>query len=277
MSVWINPASPERFTVHSFAGDPFGVCRDYVRNALGLPAWQDGTRISVDPAETARRSAVREKARAAAEAEALTKRQRALRIWNAAHDPRGTLVETYLRNRGLELPADLAGEVLRFHPICPWGDRTVPAMIALFRDAHTDEPTGIHRTALAHDGRKRFEGAEARKMYGGAIGAAIKLDADAEVTHGLVIGEGIETGIAARQLGIKPVWALGSVGAISTFPVLPGIGCLTVLGETDAKGANAAAIQSCGLRWVEAGRAVEIVRPRTGGDMNDIIMGGSPA
>ncbi|WP_442919335.1 DUF7146 domain-containing protein [Methylobacterium sp. SyP6R] len=200
-----------------------------------------------------------------------------MRIWNAAHDPRGTVVQVYLHNRGLALTDDLAGEVLRFHPICPWGDRTVPAMVALFRDAHTDEPTGIHRTALAHDGRKRFEGAEARKMYGGAIGAAIKLDADAEVTHGLVIGEGIETSIAARQLGIGPVWALGSVGAISTFPVLPGIECLTILGETDAKGANAAAIQSCGLRWVEAGRAVEIVRPRTGGDMNDIIMGGSPA
>ncbi|OAS25983.1 DUF7146 domain-containing protein [Methylobacterium platani] len=272
LSVWIDPTAPEGYRVHSFASDPFEECRDYVRDAVGLPAWQGSERISVDPAEIARRRAAREEARAAAEAEVLSKRQRALRIWNAAHDPRGTLVELYLRKRGLELPDDVAGEVLRFHPICPWAGETVPAMIALFRDAHTDEPTGIHRTALAQDGRKRFQGAEARKMYGGAIGAAIKLDPEAEITHGLAIGEGIETGLAARQLGIRPVWSLGSVGAIGVFPTLSGIEALTILGESDRKGANAAAIQACGTRWAEAGRAVDVVRPRGAGDMNDVVL-----
>ncbi|KMO39317.1 hypothetical protein VQ02_10270 [Methylobacterium variabile] len=271
LSVWIDPVAPEGYRVHSFASDPFEECRDYVRGAVGLPAWQGNERISVDPAEIARRRAAREEARATAEAEVLSKRQRALRIWNAAHDPRGTLVETYLRNRGLDLPDELAGEVLRFAPICPWGDETVPAMVALFRCAITDAPTGIHRTALSQDGRKRFEGAAARKMYGGAVGAVIKLDADAEVTHGLAIGEGIETGMAARQLGIRPVWATGSVGAISVFPVVPGVDALTILGETDRTGANAAAVQACGSRWVEANRLVDVVRPKGGGDMNDVV------
>ena len=38
-------------------------------------------------------------------------------------------------------------------------------------------------------------------------------------TGNLVVGEGIETCLAARQMGMKPVWALGSVGAIGRLPV----------------------------------------------------------
>ena len=51
-------------------------------------------------------------------------------------------------------------------------------------------------------------------------GAAIKLDADEDVLGGLHIGEGIETCMAARMLGLRPAWALGSAGEIAKFPVL---------------------------------------------------------
>lgn len=274
LSVWIDPGAPEGFRVHSYAGDGFEECRDHVREALGLPAWTS-ERITIDPAEIERRRAAREEARKAAEAEAADKRRRALRIWQAAHDPRDTPVEAYLRGRGLDLPDDIAGEVLRWHPCCPWSGETVPAMVAVFRDAHTDEITGIHRTALTPDGRKRFTSVEARKMYGGAIGAAIKLDADAEVTHGLTIGEGIETCLAARQLGSRPVWALGSVGAIGTFPVLGGIECLTICAERDENGASERATQDVGNRWIDAGREVRICRPLIGNDINDALREGS--
>jgi len=89
----------------------------------------------------------------------------------------------------------------------------------------------VHRTALTEHGRK-----VGRKMLGRVSGAAIKIDDDAEVTMGLAVGEGIETALAARQLGLRPVWALGSVGAIRSFPVLPGIGSLTILTESDLTG-----------------------------------------
>ena len=39
LSVKIDPDAPELFLVHSFAGDPPMVCRDYVRGKLGLPQW----------------------------------------------------------------------------------------------------------------------------------------------------------------------------------------------------------------------------------------------
>ena len=75
-------------------------------------------------------------------------------------------------------------------------------------------------------------------MLGRARDAAIKLDADENVTLGLHIGEGVETCLAAWLAGFRPVWALGSAGAIATFPVLSGIEAITVLGEVGDGGAN---------------------------------------
>jgi hypothetical protein len=120
--------------------------------------------------------------------------RRALEIWNEARDPRGTIVERYLAERpgGLRLPDEIAGDVIRFHPALLFEDERVPGMVALFRDIRTDDPCGIHRTFLDNEGRKL-----GRKMMGRARGAAIKFDADEDVTLGLHISEGVENGLTA--------------------------------------------------------------------------------
>src|SRR5262249_54473109 len=57
----------------------------------------------------------------------------ALAIWNEARDPRGTIVERYLKEeRGLRLPDEIAGEVIRFHPALWYDGGHVPGMVALF-------------------------------------------------------------------------------------------------------------------------------------------------
>ncbi|TXN04157.1 virulence-associated protein E, partial [Methylobacterium sp. WL122] len=179
------------------------------------------------------RRAKRREAEEREAAEVATRQRRALAIWEAATDPRGTIVADYLHSRRLELPDEVAGAVLRFHPRCPWENGTAPAMVAALRCILTNTLTGIHRTALTAEGRK-----VGRKMLGTAAGAAIKLDPDENVTLGLAIGEGIETCLTARQLGIRPTWALGSVDAVRGFPVLSGVEGLTVLGETGDAGAS---------------------------------------
>jgi hypothetical protein len=108
-------------------------------------------------------------------------------------------------------------------------------------------------------------------MFGPVAGSAIKLNADDEVTMGLVIGEGIETCLAAHQLGFRPVWALGSAGAIAGFPVLSGIEALSLLEEMDE--ANRRATQACAGRWFEQGREVILVAPAVGSDANDALRG----
>ena len=53
-------------------------------------------------------------------------------------------------------------------------------------------------------------------MLGIVHRAAVKLDPAGDTLH---VGEGVETVLAARQLGHAPAWALGSVGMIAHFPV----------------------------------------------------------
>jgi hypothetical protein len=107
-------------------------------------------------------------------------------------------------------------------------------------------------------------------MLGRAKGAAIKLDPDENIAYGLHIGEGLETCLAARLAGFRPVWALGSAGAIATFPVLSGIKAITVLMENDATGTNARAAQQCAAQWRAAGCEVIGVEPLVGKDLNDV-------
>ncbi|MBA9069931.1 hypothetical protein FHR71_003692 [Methylobacterium sp. RAS18] len=275
LSVRLATTSPKGFVVHSHCGDDWRDCEEYVASALGLPSdhWREHKeQREPDPREAMRRRERRiESERREAEDDARRQRS-AIRIWNAATDPRNTVVATYLLSRGLDLPDEIAGEAIRFHPRCPWGTGLVPAMVAAFRNTQTGEITGIHRTGLTTGGQKI-----GRKMLGIAAGAAIMLDPCEAVSLGLAIGEGIETSLSARQLGIRPVWALGSSDAIRTFPVLPGVEGLTILGETGDGGANARATQEAGTRWHRAERTIEVVMPRVGEDLNAALRAGGAA
>jgi putative DNA primase/helicase len=196
----------------------------------------------------------------------------AQRLWDEGVDPRGTLAETYLREvRALTLPNEIAGTALRFHAECPWRDENagetvrVPALIAPFRSIEGDTITAVHRIALNADGTKL-----GRRMLGIVSRAAVKLDQIGGDT--LAIGEGVESCMAARQLGHAPAWALGSVGAISFFPVLDDIKRLVILGE--AGEASARAIAICRARWHgKARRRVRVVMPSEGfSDLNDVLI-----
>ena len=247
LSVKLSASSPDGFLAHSHAGDAWQACRDHVKRTLGIgaSAW-NGRELQQRPPR-------------APQPLIDDRTGHALAMWRQGVDPRGTLAERYLNGRNLDLGYDVAAEVLRWHP-------RIGALLALFRNIATDEPQAISRTYLDSAGRKLE-----RKFLGPVGGGAIKLDPDAEVTNGLHIGEGIETCVAARDLGLKPTWALGSKGAIGTFPVLAGIDCLTILAEPDAE----IEIEACAVRWHAAEREVLINRPIGGKDLNDAIRGAS--
>jgi putative DNA primase/helicase len=252
--------APDGLLVGSFAGDDWRTCKDYVRQRLGMPPFDDQAAAAL-PRERISRPAEPEPSED-------RKRDAALRIWTEAVNPFGTIVETYLRSRSLTLADSVAGRVIRFHPVCPWreGETTirVPAMIAAMRSIETDEICCIQRTRLTTDGKKID-----RWMLGPSAGAAIKIDDDSDISTGLTIGEGFETCLSGRQLGFRPVWALGSVGAIAKFPVLAGIEALTIFAE--AGNPSRKAVDECAQRWHEAGREVVIVEPLAGSDLNDAI------
>ena len=186
-------------------------------------------------------------------------------------DPRGTLVERYLKSRALELPDEAALEAIRFHPDCSfeYGER-FPAMICLVRNIVTNEPQAIHRTALAADGTAiKRDGKTFRKSLGAIAGGAIKIDPDEDVTQGLCIGEGVETCLAGRQMGLRPIWSIVNTGGIGKFPILSSLDGLRILKENDANGASGKAADECARRWYYAGREVIINKPDIGKDLND--------
>lgn len=204
-------------------------------------------------------SAVRLPPPSPAEAMGATTTADALAVWNASVDPRNTPVENYLKGRALELDDAVAGHVIRWFP-------RSNALVALFRNNETDEPQAISRTFLSYAPvPKRLD----RKFLGPVGGAAIKLDQDAEIS--LVVGEGLETCMAARILGLKPCWALGSVGAIRSFPLLSSVADLTLLEERDD--VSPVAVMECGKRWHAAGRKVLINTPALPlKDLNDVLV-----
>jgi CHC2 zinc finger len=119
------------------------------------------------------------------------KLERGLQLWEAANPIAGTSAERYLVEiRKLDLTVVLGLDtVLRFHPKCPFNGAVHPCVLALFRDAVTNEAAGIHRTALTADAEKI-----GRMMLGSWPNPrAIKLK---PLGERLIIGEGIETTMA---------------------------------------------------------------------------------
>jgi hypothetical protein len=200
--------------------------------------------------------------------------ERALRLWNDASPIAGTIAEVYLHGRKLH---DLPGaDVLRFRKYCPYDGARQDCLLALYRDIVTDEPKAISRTAIDADANKI-----GRMALGPVKGCAVKIDADENVEYGLTIGEGLETVLAARQLGFRPSWSVGSDSGIRNFPVLSGIDALTILvdhDEADRNGRRAGgeAAATCWRRWKDGGREVwAFTTNQPGTDIADMFEGGS--
>jgi putative DNA primase/helicase len=184
------------------------------------------------------------------------------------------LAHIYLEHRRLDLPDEIAGAVIRFHPNCPFGEDRFPAMICLVRGVITNKPQAVHRTALSPDGIgiKRNE-RTFRMSLGPVSGGVVKIDPDADATMGLCIGEGFETCLAGRQMGLRPVWALLGRAGIASFPILTGIEGLHILRENDANLTGPKSVEDCAARWRAADRDVRIVDPGHGVDLNDELAG----
>ena len=88
-----------------------------------------------------------------------------------------------------------------------------------------------------------------RRTLGRVYNAAIKLDADANVSEALHITSSVESGIAAMSAGLRPCGRCRR-NALAEFPVLGGVEALTVIGG------DARAVAEVASRWRDAGREV---------------------
>jgi len=137
--------------------------------------------------------------------------------WAAAVPASGSPIEAWFRARGIDPERlDLDRLPLRWSARCPRGKELVPAMLGLMTNAATGEAVGVHRTFLLADGTAKAFGKDSRKMLGRA--GVIRLSPDDEVTLGLGVCEGIETGLQVMAAGWRPIWACGSARCADCLP-----------------------------------------------------------
>ncbi|RVG89297.1 toprim domain-containing protein [Sinorhizobium meliloti] len=243
------------FLVHSFAGDDWQTCRDYVREMLGLTETGRFTR----PSETELRQ-VRE----ADEQYARKQEARARECWVEAVPISGTLAEVYLRGRVITCPLP---ETLRFHPRCyhPSTAR-LPAMVAMIEGA---ERFAIHRTYLDPVTRGKASIDPEKAMLGSVGGGAVRLNASG---YRLVVCEGIETGLSLASglvNGSPTVWAGLSTSGMKRLVLPPQPGRLLI--ATDGDDSGRAAGNNLGERAAALGWQVSLLPAPDGRDWNDVL------
>jgi len=122
----------------------------------------------------------------------------ARRLFAMAQPITGTVVEAYLRKRGITALHGTAN--LRFHPRCYYRPdawcptETWPAMIAAVTDL-AGKVTGAHRTWLDPSGRDKAAIDTPRRAMGNLLGNAVRFDVARDC---LAAGEGIETMLSLR-------------------------------------------------------------------------------
>jgi hypothetical protein len=179
----------------------------------------------------------------------------------------GTIVETYLRKRGITA---LHGTgALRFHPRCYYRPdsfsptETWPAMIASVTDLD-NRITGAHRTWLSPDGSGKAPIDTPRRAMGDLLGNAVRFD---RATHVMAAGEGIETMLSLRMaLPHMPMVAALSAAHLAAILFPATLRRLYIARDDDLAGDNAMA------SLVERAQAVGIeaitLSPRLG-DFNE--------
>ena len=157
---------------------------------------------------------------------------------------------------------------LRFHPGLKHPSGGIwPAMVALVTRGADGTPLAIHRTFLARDGGGKAPVDPQKMMLGPCRGGAVRLAEPGDV---LMIGEGIETCLAAMQATGHPAWAALSTSGLRALDLPRDVRDVIVLADGDEPGEAAA--RDCALRWKREGRRVRIARPPRGMDFNDLLV-----
>ncbi|MFO1116575.1 MAG: toprim domain-containing protein [Beijerinckiaceae bacterium] len=200
----------------------------------------------------------------------------ARRLFGMSRPIRRTLVETYLRNRGIKAVHD--ADALRFHPRCYYRPddssptETWPAMIAAVTDL-SGAITGAHRTWLAPDGFSEATLGKApvqtpRRAMGGLLGHAVRFGAADDT---LVVGEGIETILSLRYaLPAMPMAAALSANHLAALLLPPTLRRLYIARDADAAGD--AALAALTERAEAAGVEALALSPRMGDFNEDLRM-----
>jgi hypothetical protein len=173
----------------------------------------------------------------------------ALAIWSAGKPAAGTVVETYLRRRGITIPTPTS---IR----CRSNDLK-PTMIVAVRGSD-GQVIAVQRTFLTRDGHKAPI-ARPRITTGELFDGAAQLGGPVNV---LGLAEGVEDALAATQLSGVACWASLGAGRMHRVAVPDAVRELHIFGDYDEPGQRAA--DRTADHHVAAGRSVILRFPPQG-------------
>ncbi len=134
-------------------------------------------------------------------------------------------------------------DALRFHAGLKHPSGGIwPAMVALVTSGADGTPLAIHRTFLARDGGGKAPVDPQKMMLGPCRGGAVRLAEPGDV---LMVGEGIETCLAAMQATGHPAWAALSTSGLRALDLPKDVRDVIVLADGDDAGEAAARDCAC--------------------------------
>ncbi|MGE0109155.1 MAG: toprim domain-containing protein [Bdellovibrionales bacterium] len=193
------------------------------------------------------------------------------KLWRESFPAKGSLAETYLRARGIEiLPPSLRFLPRHLHKPT---EQHFPVLIAAAMDYH-GKVCAAHRTFLSPDGKGKANVSPSKMTVGPVGGLSCHF---AEAGEELAISEGIETGLSVQAATGIPTWAALSAGGIRNLilPPLPLASNVIIAADADPVGLRSA--HDAALVWREQGRTVRVALPPEGLDFNDVLMKGAAA
>lgn len=194
----------------------------------------------------------------------------AMRIWREARSAVSTLVETYLRSRGITIPVPPS---LRFHPSLkhPCG-LYLPCMLAGVQTLE-GRIVAVHRTFLESDGTGKANVERQKMMLGPCAGGAVRF---AKPASAIAIAEGIETALSVAQACPDlAVWATLSTSGMVALQLPDAVREVIICADADPPGEKAAT--DTAMRLKREGRNVRIAYPPLNRDFNDALREGISA
>ncbi len=250
---------------HCFAGCDWRDVKDTLRRDGLLPEW----RAEIFKAKGAEKipthgGEIAERRDAVDRVDKVKRTDLALEIWRRCVPAPGTLVETYLRARGVTVPIPPSLRYLAAAKHGPTG-LILPAMVAGVQDP-AGRVVAIHRTFLSRDGTAKAGVREPKMSLGPVAGGGVRL---ALAGSKVAICEGIESALSFQQATGITTWAALSVPGVCSL-VLPKEISAVVLGPDGDDPGDRAAVEAA-KRFVREGRKVRIARPPRGMDWNDVL------
>ena len=194
--------------------------------------------------------------------------KKALRIRHESIRAEGTIVETYLRSRGIQ---GAISSTLKFHPSLFHNSRTYhPAMVAAVTLWPSKTVAGVHRTYLTGDGTDKAILSPNKMMLGLIKGGATRLSSPGSK---LILAEGIETALSCFCATNIPTWSCLSASGMIDIVVPPLEITQEIIICADGDNAGQKAAYKLAERLHRTGYGVRMAPSPQGQDFNDVLRG----